>query len=377
MLLVDGVKYDEYVPKSEDEFEHMVSEHAQEIFGEHSLYFDRKLKLKSLSGIGSIPDGYAIIIDDKFEWHVIEIELSSHPLYNHIVPQVSKFISGINNPSTRKIIIEAMYHALISYKLDYFKMDKIIQTGEYYKFISDIVSNSPVITIIVEKDTPELHDALESLNHPKKSIVEFRTFTREGVGLPVHAHLFEPLYKYIKVFDPLWEYTKGAKRDVGWKGEGYTLVHVEGDYEIYEKNGNFEIVILPNRDGRFTGYQSLEEAKAFINRDKDGSRLTDTLEVTVQNPSNIKFHHFYIPKGRRNFFPGYKISFELETDTGIINTWVSSAPAGSQVGDPNAGVYIQANLAKWYKAHPTIKVGDKVRISVIESMKKYRLEIAE
>ena len=177
MLLIDGVKYDEYVPKNEDEFEHMVSEHAPEIFGEHSLYFDRKLKLQSLSGVGSIPDGYAIVIGDKYEWHIVEVELSSHPLYNHIVPQISRFISGINNPSTRKTIIEAMYHALISDNLNYFKMDKVIQTGEYYKFISDIVSNSPVITIIIEKDTPELHDALESLNHPKKNIVEFRTLT--------------------------------------------------------------------------------------------------------------------------------------------------------------------------------------------------------
>ena len=87
--------------------------------------------------------------------------------------------------------------------------------------------------------------------------------------MPVHAHLFEPLYKYIKVFDPLWEYTKEAKREVGWKGEGYTLLQVEGDYEIYEKDGNFEVVILPNRDGRFTGYQSLEEAQRWIHGEKE------------------------------------------------------------------------------------------------------------
>ena len=31
----------------------------------------------------------------------------------------------------------------------------------------------------------------------------------------------------------------------------------------------FEVVILPNRDGRFTGYQSLEEAQRWIHRDKE------------------------------------------------------------------------------------------------------------
>ena len=60
MLLIDGVKYELWTPPSEEEFEQVVKEHTQEIFGEESIYFDRKQKLKSLSGIGSIPDGYVL-----------------------------------------------------------------------------------------------------------------------------------------------------------------------------------------------------------------------------------------------------------------------------------------------------------------------------
>ena len=45
MLLMDGVKYQEWTPSSEREFERIVSEHASEIFGENSIYIDRKLKL--------------------------------------------------------------------------------------------------------------------------------------------------------------------------------------------------------------------------------------------------------------------------------------------------------------------------------------------
>jgi len=207
MLLIDQVKYQEYIPKNEDELERMVNEHALEIFGENSLYFDRKLKLQSLSGVGSIPDGYAIVFSDIYQWHIVEVELSSHQLYNHIVPQVSRFINGIKNPSTQKVIIDAMYHALIADNIKYHRMDKEIQSGEIYKFISDLVSKPPEITIIIEKDTSELHEALASLNHPKKNIVEFQTFVREGVGLPVHAHLFEPL-------------CEGEKRDSrGYKGQ--------------------------------------------------------------------------------------------------------------------------------------------------------------
>ena len=65
MLLIDGVKYHEWTPKSEEEFERIVNEHASEMFGDNSKYIDKKLKLQSLSGIGSIPDGYVITFGDK------------------------------------------------------------------------------------------------------------------------------------------------------------------------------------------------------------------------------------------------------------------------------------------------------------------------
>ncbi len=45
MLLIDGVKYELWTPPSEDEFEQVVKEHAQDIFGKESIYLDRKQKL--------------------------------------------------------------------------------------------------------------------------------------------------------------------------------------------------------------------------------------------------------------------------------------------------------------------------------------------
>ena len=79
MLLIDGVRYLETPPKDEDELEKMVVEHAQEIFGGNSIYLDLKHKIKSKSGVGSIPDGYAIILGKSPQWHIVEVELSSHP----------------------------------------------------------------------------------------------------------------------------------------------------------------------------------------------------------------------------------------------------------------------------------------------------------
>jgi hypothetical protein len=195
MLLIDGIKYEEWTPATEDEFEQVVKEHAKDILGEQSMYLDIKQKLKSKSGIGSIPDGYVIILGDEPHWHIIEVELSSHPLYDHIVPQISKFISGIENPSTQRDIVNAIYQEIDSDDFLKLRVKKAIRATEGYKFLSDLLSEPPVVTIIIEKHTEQLNEAINALAHSQIKVVEFQTFTRAGVGLNVHAHLFEPLYK--------------------------------------------------------------------------------------------------------------------------------------------------------------------------------------
>ncbi len=318
MLLIDGVKYELWTPTSEDEFERVVKEHAKEIFGEQSIYLDRKQKLRSLSGIGSIPDGYALILGDVPQWHIVEVELSSHPLDQHIVSQVSRFITGIKNPNTQREIAVAMYAMYTEYteitrdgflrELLQLKVKQAIRAEEIYKFLSDLISKPPVLTIIIEKDTEGLREALSTLAHPQIKVVEFQTFTREGVGLEVHAHLFEPLYATPKT------------TTVPKQGEAVTS--------------------------------------------------KDTLESTIRIKNNITWHYFDVPVDKRSFFPPDKVRFTLETDVSKIETNVAGTATPS-------GSYIQRNLKIWFEAHRELKVGDKVVFKVIEPMKKYRLEIVK
>lgn len=194
MLLIDGVKYEEWKPElEEEEFEPEVLKHVKDIFGENSLYFDKKQKLRSLAGVGSIPDGLAIMFGSMPKWYIVEVELSSHDPYQHVVPQVDKFINAVDNPRTQNRIIDAMYDAVSSDELIQVKTKQATgQTKDIHKFLSDLITAPPVITIIVEKETDQLKEALKKYN--QKRVIEFRTFVRQGVGLPVHAHLFEPAF---------------------------------------------------------------------------------------------------------------------------------------------------------------------------------------
>ena len=311
MILIDGVEYELWTPPNEDDFERVVKEHAQDIFGEQSVYLDLKQKLKSRSGIGSIPDGYVIMLGDSPHWHIVEVELSSHPLHEHIVSQVSKFIIGIKNPRASAEILATIYAEINGDDFLQLKVKKATEPTEIYKFLSDLISKPPILTIIIEKDTEGLREAISTLAHTEIKVVEFKTFTREGVGLAVHAHLFEPLYRKEK------------------EREGVPI----------EKP-------LP-------------------------------IEIPVK-PSYIKDEYLYIPQEYRSLFPGFKIPFRLETDTGVIETHVYALyPAKWREGDMNSGAWFSKGLRTWFKAHPELKPGDKVRITAIEPMKEYLLEIVK
>ncbi len=195
MLLIDGVRYQEWEISNEDELEQMVIEHAQDIFGENSIYFDKKQKLKSLAGVGSIPDGLVIMFGSVPQWHIVEVELSSHDPYAHIVPQVDKFINGIDNQNTRNKLVDTLYNLINSDELLRRETRQAIGLDkDIHKFLADLITTPPTITIIIEKDTDQLKEALRK--YAQKKVIEFQTLTREGTeGLVVHAHLFEPMFQ--------------------------------------------------------------------------------------------------------------------------------------------------------------------------------------
>jgi hypothetical protein len=305
LLLLDGVKYEEWVPEREEQLERMVDEHAEEIFGENSIYLDKKQKLKSIAGVGSVPDGLVIMFGNIAEWHIVEVEMSSHDPYSHIVPQVDRFLNGIENRNTRNKIIEALYDAI--YGDEFLKLKTRQEIGkdrDVHKFIADLISGQPTITIIIEKYTEQLKEALRK--YTQKKVVQFQTFTREGVGLPVHAHLFEPLYKSVT-------YTRS---------------------EFVPP-----LSPLPN----------------------------EMVEVTLQQ-DGINCFYIDIPRVKKLLFPDSKTVLELETDIGLMEV-------GFNTG--NWGTRLQKYFKEWFIAHPELKPGDKVRITAIEPMKKYRLEIVK
>lgn len=216
LLLKDGVRYLLYTPKSEDEFERSIKHHARDIFGEDSLYFDIKKKIRSITGEGSIPDGYLVNFSQR-QLHLIEIELSTHPEYDHIAKQVAKFLSALNNYQTRQKIASLLKDEI---EADIVKTKWVrdsIGTKELYQFLlvdilEEVAKQNYQVIILIDQKTPELEEACKVLS-PRPKIIEFKTYSRENVeGAKVHIHQFESLVNILnKNFDELHKFIMGLR----------------------------------------------------------------------------------------------------------------------------------------------------------------------
>jgi len=192
IILVDAVRYQLVTPESEASLEEVIRSNCQHIFGPDSFYFDIKKLIRSKAGVASIPDGYVIYFAPKPKWAIVEVELASHPIYDHLIPQLSKFNRGIEDSSTRRQLTEIFYGIFSEDEVLKARLKHRIKTGEVYKFISDLVSESPTIVVVIDEKTAELAEALIDIRGDIR-IIEFRTFRREGVSAHVNAFVFEPI----------------------------------------------------------------------------------------------------------------------------------------------------------------------------------------
>lgn len=108
---------------------------------------------------------------------------------------------------------------------------------------------------------------------------------------------------------------------------------------------------------------------------KDLSISSDKTEIVLSNvKAKKKYALIPLSDYNRPFFPGYKVPFVLKTDVGEFETKVTSAPKGTQIGDPEAGTYIQGGLKPWFDSHRNLKDDDILIIEKIED-KLYLLTI--
>jgi hypothetical protein len=191
ILIKDGTKYSQTdFHGKELLFEKVVFSQYKHLFGNNTILFTKK-KIQTATGIGTIPD--AFIVDfEKEKWFIIEVEISNHDPYVHIVPQLTKFSSALNNPQTRKQLVKFFESEI---KSDPSKNDLLLSNGktEVFKTVSEIVDSNPELIIIIEQQHDELTSIFNSLPF-KGKINVFKTFTRDGQEQGESIFQIEPIF---------------------------------------------------------------------------------------------------------------------------------------------------------------------------------------
>jgi excisionase family DNA binding protein len=129
----------------------------------------------------------------------------------------------------------------------------------------------------------------------------------------------------------------------------------------------------PASGGRHRVASGLTEPTKWILA--DGGK---TLHVFLNRSRDSALNYSLIPVSDavRDFFPGYKVDFAIETVAGDIVTRVTSAPSGTRVGDPKRGGYVQGGLTQWFRNHRAdIETGAHLRICQIQKGIRYRLDL--
>jgi len=195
VLVIDGVRYIEYPPKNETEIETFINKHSNEIFGKDSFYFDIKKKIQTLSGVGTIPDGFAITINPNY-WYIVEAELSSHSVYQHMIPQISKFISAWNNENNQKELVETLYQYITFDKVLEAKFRNAVSGADIHKFLTDLIATEPILVVIIDdKKASNVEEGSKTLII-ETVVVELKTYSRENSKHTVLVHEIDsPLYQ--------------------------------------------------------------------------------------------------------------------------------------------------------------------------------------
>lgn len=195
ILLKDSAKYTSFnFQGKESKFEEIVFSQYKELFGEKTILFTKQ-KINTINNIGTIPDAFVIdFINEK--WFIVEIELKDHDVYKHIVPQLTKFLSALNNPITKKQLIKSFEKEI---NIDSFKRALVLSNGknEIFKIISEIVDKDPELIIILDQQHNELNSIKKNL--PFKTIINiFKVFCRYKYGLGDNIFQIEPLFTEVE-----------------------------------------------------------------------------------------------------------------------------------------------------------------------------------
>lgn len=181
-----GDVYTQYTYLKEIDFEKMIVQNVDKIFGSNGIYFDVKKLISTPKKGATIPDGYLLDLtfhnDPKL--YLVEVELNSHDVYGHIGEQILRF--GISTETDKYkikncLLSEVNKDDVKKKKLTtYFSKSKYDNINELLDKV--IFDNKPAAIIIIDEATDELYNVMAQLTMSTE-VIEAQTYICGGKKL--------------------------------------------------------------------------------------------------------------------------------------------------------------------------------------------------
>ena len=167
MLIFKNTKFIKSPFRNEDELEQVIISNYEFVFGPKSIYLPKKL-IKTIDGVGTIPDGFAIDLSAK-RWYLVEAELLHHNVWNHIAPQVSKQLIASLQPLSKKTIEDL---AVVQYQEDLTTKEKFNEQGilpvNVRKVLAEILDKDPLVGLPIDAISGDLKEWARTLKYNVK-----------------------------------------------------------------------------------------------------------------------------------------------------------------------------------------------------------------
>lgn len=169
---------------NEQELEIFVFKNLDKYFSKDRIFIGDKRKIKTKTGITTIPDGFLIDLENK-KLCFIENELIKHGVFKHIVEQIIKFIIAFQNESSKKKLKQIIFDEIKKDKEKYIIIFKKcypdIQEIEIFEKIDDIINSQPELYIFIDEINRDLEDfCLILKNSVEIKAIEVYKFKYEG-----------------------------------------------------------------------------------------------------------------------------------------------------------------------------------------------------
>jgi hypothetical protein len=158
---LNGENFEQVIYTVEDDFEQLVAQNAQTIFGDKAIYIIKKKKMHTLTLGGATPDGFLIDLSDidDPQFYIVEVELQKHPFDGHILPQINKLITSCKNSYNRQKLLDKLFPLSDDVHK---RIKKLVGDREVYKFLKDTFDENQSILIIIDGPKPEFKEQMDA-----------------------------------------------------------------------------------------------------------------------------------------------------------------------------------------------------------------------